>query len=178
MGGFEIRQSDVLVVGIGGGDGHDLVRFFNTGPLRHGRIFLQDLLTVVSNLRIGPRTIFDLMAYDFYTKQPVRHARAHYLYKILSDLSGGQCIQILRNQRPALKAGYSRIVINEVMMPDNQMATLPLPRRINCYSLWGRSVYVPRETDESLSTDQGLRYWVFGPYKGHRSLDRGGIGFG
>jgi hypothetical protein len=45
-------------------------------------------------------------------------ARAYYLHSILHDWPDDVCINILSNIRPALKRGYSKVLINDNVIPD------------------------------------------------------------
>lgn len=58
-----------------------------------------------------------LMEYDFFTEQPVKDADVYFMRQILHDWSDSKCVEILKNQIPALKPG-ARIILNE---------TCPLP---------------------------------------------------
>lgn len=45
-------------------------------------------------------------------------ARAYYMHSVLHDWQDEHCRQILRNLRRAMEPGYSRILINENVVPD------------------------------------------------------------
>lgn len=59
-----------LLVDVGAGKGHDLLAFHEKYP-NHGGLVLQDLAAVTSNLHDLDPAI-QLMAYDFFTDQPVK----------------------------------------------------------------------------------------------------------
>jgi hypothetical protein len=58
------------------------------------------------------------MSHDFFTPQPVHGAKAYYLKMCLPDWPNPQCIQILSQLKSALKPGYSRILLNEIVIPE------------------------------------------------------------
>lgn len=79
------------------------------------------------------------MAHDFFTPQPIKgdysdssspkayypsidiHAsggRASYLHSVLHDWPDAKCKEILSSLRPALTKGYSKLLINEVAIPN------------------------------------------------------------
>lgn len=58
------------------------------------------------------------MSHDFFTPQPIKHARAYYLHSVLQDWSDDDCVKILEQLKPALKPGYSTVLINELVVPD------------------------------------------------------------
>lgn len=45
-------------------------------------------------------------------------ARAYFLHSVLHDLSDKKAIEILDNLKPSLKRGYSKLLINESVMPS------------------------------------------------------------
>ena len=56
------------------------------------------------------------MPHDFFTPQPVKHARAYYLHSVLHDLADDDCVRVLANLKPALKHGYSKVLLNEIVV--------------------------------------------------------------
>lgn len=61
----------VFLVDVGGSLGHDLVEFRSKHSHIPGRLVLQDLPSVVEQVRDLPGDI-ESMAYDFFTEQPVK----------------------------------------------------------------------------------------------------------
>lgn len=45
-------------------------------------------------------------------------ARAYYMHSVLHDWQDEQCREILRNLRDAMERGYSKILINENVVPE------------------------------------------------------------
>lgn len=45
-------------------------------------------------------------------------AKAYYLHSVLHDWDDDNCIKILRNIRPAMKPGFSKVLVNELIIPD------------------------------------------------------------
>ena len=64
------ENSNVLLIDIGGGLGHDLERFKRTFPQAGGRFILQDLARTVADA-VEVEGI-ETMAYDFFTPQPIK----------------------------------------------------------------------------------------------------------
>ena len=71
-------RDGVLLVDIGGGEGHDSTSFAKAHPLKHGSIVLQDRADSLQNATALDPAIHK-MEYDFFTSQPVRGAAAYYL---------------------------------------------------------------------------------------------------
>ncbi|KAI1747698.1 putative O-methyltransferase [Xylaria castorea] len=104
-----------LLVDVGGGKGHDLLAFHEKYPAR-GRLVLQDLVAVTDSIQdINP---IELMAYDFFTEQPVHGARAYFYHHILHDWSDVKCLEILKQAKNAMKPGYSKLLIHEMIIPE------------------------------------------------------------
>ncbi|KAL2782642.1 S-adenosyl-L-methionine-dependent methyltransferase [Aspergillus keveii] len=113
----DITDDDVLLVDVGGSFGHDLSDFHRKWPDVPGRLVLQDLPEVVKSVKDLHPTI-DVTSYDFFTEQPVKGARAYYMHSVLHDWPDELCAKILANLVAAMKPGYSKILINENVIPD------------------------------------------------------------
>ncbi|KAL4807931.1 S-adenosyl-L-methionine-dependent methyltransferase [Aspergillus unguis] len=124
VSGFDETESDVLLVDVGGGRGHD-VTFFNAAhPAHPGKVILQDREPVIQGVleaTSDPASLpFSVQAHDFFTPQPVKHARAYSLHSILHDWSDEDGVKILQNLVPALKKGYSRVLLNEIVVSEEK----------------------------------------------------------
>ncbi|KUJ13139.1 S-adenosyl-L-methionine-dependent methyltransferase [Mollisia scopiformis] len=115
-----VGKNDVLLIDVGGSGGHDLIGFHEAHPSMPGRLILQDLPTTIQSLdsaALAQQSI-EPMGHDFFTPQPIHGAKAYYLKMVLHDWPTQQCIQILSQLKPALKHGYSRILLNEIVVPE------------------------------------------------------------
>ena len=115
-----VGKEDVLLVDVGGSTGYDILNFHQTHADISGRLVLQDLPATIHNLdktALAEKGI-EALPHDFFTPEPIQHAKAYYLKMILHDWPDEQCKQILTNLMPALKPGYSRILLNEIVVPD------------------------------------------------------------
>lgn len=120
---FDPAVSDVILVDVGGGLGHDLEELKAKHPSLPGRVVLQDRAEVIATVSAdGP---FEATAHDFFTLQPVKGARAYYLHSVLHDWSDDDCVKILEQLKPALRPGYSTLLINELVVP-RQNPTWPI----------------------------------------------------
>lgn len=104
--GFDRAVSDVLLVDMGGGRGHDLDGLVAVhADHRPGRVILQDQESVVSGIADRGEKQYEVQSHDFFTTQPVKNARAYSLHSILHDWDDKDSLRILENLRPALKPG-------------------------------------------------------------------------
>ncbi|KAL4802514.1 S-adenosyl-L-methionine-dependent methyltransferase [Aspergillus unguis] len=118
--GLEIGAEDVLLVDVGGGVGHDLSEFRRKWPNVPGRLVLQELPEVIGQAKwqneATGKTI-EPMGHNFFEEQPIKGARAYYMHSVLHDWADADCVRILSNLVPAMKRGYSKILINENVIP-------------------------------------------------------------
>ncbi|KAF3021971.1 hypothetical protein E8E14_010378 [Neopestalotiopsis sp. 37M] len=116
-----VQSSAALLVDVGAGKGHDLQALHKKFP-DQGRLILQDLDSVVNSLtNLDPA--IEQMTYDFFTEQPVKGARAYFYHHILHDWSDEYCLRILKQLKKAMKPGYSKLLIHEMIIPEEGAAT-------------------------------------------------------
>lgn len=118
--GFDSSASDVLLVDVGGGRGHDVASFAAqySSP---GKIILQDREPVIASIvDNGEERSFEAQTHDFFTPQSVKAARAYSRHSILHDWSDEDGIKILENLLLALKKGYSRVLLNEIVVSEEK----------------------------------------------------------
>ncbi|KAF7872436.1 hypothetical protein EAF04_003357 [Stromatinia cepivora] len=109
---------DPLIVDIGGGIGHDLIRFKEANPEIQGRLIVQDIPVVISSMAPGslPEGI-EAQPHDFFNPQPVQNAKAYFLANVLHDWPDKQASVILEQIRDAMGKG-SMLLINENLMQE------------------------------------------------------------
>ncbi|KAH8900524.1 S-adenosyl-L-methionine-dependent methyltransferase [Thozetella sp. PMI_491] len=117
VAGADARPDAPFLVDIGGNLGHDLQDFYRHHPNAPGRLILQDLPVVLSQITKLDYAITP-MSYDFHTEQPVKGARAYFLHSILHDWPDDVCLSILSRVKEAMKPGYSRLLLNENVIPN------------------------------------------------------------
>jgi hypothetical protein len=112
-------SSRALMVDIGGSTGHDSITFRNAFPDLPGKVVLQELPMTINALpKDFPTNLVEPQAHDFYTPQPVKGAKAYFLHHILHDWPDENGKDILRNIIPAMEKGYSKILLKEMVVPD------------------------------------------------------------
>jgi len=120
FGDMEPSAEDVLIVDVGGSSGHDLVGFRSAHPDMPGRLILQDLSHAIeasNREELGSHSI-EAIAHDFFIPEPIAGAKVYYLKMVLHDWPDKQCKEILANIKTAMRPGYSRILLNEIIIPD------------------------------------------------------------
>lgn len=119
IAGFDASVSDVLLVDVGGGQGHDVAAFVARHGSQSGKIVLQDREPVISAVKAANEVRqYEVQAHDFFTPQPVKGARAYSLHSILHDWSDEDGVKIVQNLVPALTRGYSKVLFNEIVVSE------------------------------------------------------------
>lgn len=118
--GFDPSVNETLLVDVGGGRGHDVALFAAAHSPHPGKLVLQDREPVIDSIEDKKSLPFESQAHDFYTPQPVKGARAYSLHSILHDWDDAHGVSILENLRPALVPGYSRVLLNEIVLSEEK----------------------------------------------------------
>lgn len=111
------RPGRALVVDVGGSKGYDLEKFRLRHPdIPDGSLVLQDLPDVIEGVESnGALTV---MAYDFFTPQPVLGARAYFMHTVLHDWTDDMATRILANVAAGMERGYSRLLVHESLVSN------------------------------------------------------------
>ena len=140
---FKGGEDSVMLVDVGGTRGHEIQAIKERHPSLPGRLILQDLPDTVAQAL--PVQGMQSMAHDFFNPQPVKGtdqstwahayprdfhrlsikagARAYYLRSILHDWPDEKCQIIISQLAAVMTKGYSKIILNEMVVPD-QVANL------------------------------------------------------
>lgn len=114
----------VLFVDVGGSRGPIATKVRQKYAHVPGRVVLQDQDYVIAAAQKEPLAGFDKIetqVIDFFAApNPLRGARVYYLRNILHDWSDQKCLEILANVRPAMVAGQSTLLIDELVLPEKQ----------------------------------------------------------
>jgi hypothetical protein len=116
--GFDETVSPVFLVDVGGGQGHDLHELHTKYGTYPGNLILQDQAGVVSQIPKDPKPPFEAIVHDFFTSQPVHYARDYFPHFILHDWSDEDCVKILSHVTPAMKKGYSKLLLYKIAIPE------------------------------------------------------------
>lgn len=107
----------VLVCDVGGGHGHELVKFSERFPDAKGRLVLEDLDSTFEGLSL-PAEI-KVISHDFFQPQPQEASGAsfYYMRQIMHDWSDDECRKILGHLVHAMDPARSRLLIDDYVMP-------------------------------------------------------------
>ena len=110
-------KDDVLIVDVGGNKGHEIAKFREHFPDLPGRCIVQDLPETIPSTDDLPDGV-EAMAHDFFTTQPIVGAKLYYFRAVMHNWSDTDCRKILRRTIDAMESEYSRILIDEFIMPE------------------------------------------------------------
>jgi len=127
-------NKDPVFVDVGGNTGQQAKHVLAKYPELAGRLVVQDRDEAIKN-GTGTEGI-QFMAHDFFTPQPVKGAKYYYLRAILHNWDDDKAAQILANIVPAMSAD-SRVLIDEVVIPDMGAHIWPAGLDLQMYTLFG-----------------------------------------
>lgn len=78
---------------------------------------MEDRAIVIADIQDLDPTI-ERLPHDFFTEQPIKGARAYYMHSVMHDWPDDICRSILRRIAEAMKPGYSKILINDSLIPS------------------------------------------------------------
>ncbi|KAJ9634421.1 hypothetical protein H2204_006246 [Knufia peltigerae] len=145
--GREAKQdaSAVMMVDVGGGYGHQAAELKHKFQQLPGRFVVQDL---VQGLPASPKDGIEYMEHDFFAEQPIKGARCYYLRYIAHDWSQEKNVQICTQICKAMEPGYSRLIINEWIVPESAPSKFMTVQDLNLMSVQGgmeRTLLLHRE---------------------------------
>ncbi|KAL8930414.1 MAG: hypothetical protein Q9208_000598 [Pyrenodesmia sp. 3 TL-2023] len=118
---IEGSANAVLLVDIGGGSGHVLKDFVKDPTHRTGRLILQDRPNALGDAEELEEQGIEVMAHDFFATQPIKGAKAYYFRGILHDWPDRACREILSNTAASMRKGYSKLLLDEMVLPDTNV---------------------------------------------------------
>ena len=155
FGELEVHGEDsAVLVDVGGSQGDTLKQIRDAFPDLKGKMILEDLQSVLDG---GVVEGFDaeIQAYDFFKEdQPIKGmlnrcmhkvsltdsfqgASAYFYQRIFHDWNDEDCKSILKSLKPAMEP-HSKLLICDVVVPDQQPSPLKVLRDINMLLIGGR----------------------------------------
>ncbi|PYI20164.1 putative O-methyltransferase [Aspergillus violaceofuscus CBS 115571] len=156
-----LEEGSAFVVDVGGNTGIDIVHAQKKHPdLPAGAFILQDLPEIIATSRVDEKTT--TMAHDFFLPQPVEGSHIYFMHAVLHDWPDDKAKQILINTRNAMKKGYSKLLIYDIVLPSTKASTVQATMDVQMMSLL--SAAERTEADwRRLLTDAGLQVCKFWP---------------
>ncbi|KAK7935644.1 hypothetical protein PG985_001139 [Apiospora marii] len=153
----DIDPSAPILVDIGGNRGHDisLFRARHHADIPTRSLVLQDRPEALALAEVD-RDKICIMPHDFLTPQPVRGARAYMFHAIFHDWSDDKSLVILKHTAAAMKPGYSRLLIVDVVLPAMGASAIQAGLDVSMMGLLSAKERTQRMWEELLS-GAGLR---------------------
>ncbi|KAL5360168.1 S-adenosyl-L-methionine-dependent methyltransferase [Aspergillus floccosus] len=159
--GAKLDDGSAFVVDVGGNTGTDISHVLAKHPdLPAGSLVLQDLPEVIANVNLDKK--ITPMVHDFFLPQPVKGSRAYFLHAVLHDWPDEKAKVLLGNLRDAMKKGYSKLFIYEVVVPPKGASISQATMDVEMMSLLSASERT-QAAWEKLLTESGLKIVNFWP---------------
>ncbi|KAI1267082.1 S-adenosyl-L-methionine-dependent methyltransferase [Xylariaceae sp. FL1019] len=150
------KPDRALIVDIGGSKGHDIEKFLQKHPdVPKDKLILQDLPEVLAKFTIHPG--ITPYPYDFFTPQPIKGARAYYYHIVLHDWPDVTATKILETVRDAMEPGYSRILLHEVLVPENKASLTVATLDVTMMALFSALERSEKQWYQLIDGVEGLR---------------------
>lgn len=120
---LQVSPDRALLVDIGGGIGHDLSQLKQHFPELPGRLVVQDLQSVIGDIKDPLPEGVEAMAHNMFDPQPVKCAKAYYLRTVLHDWPDKQAVEILKRVHEAM-AEDSILLVNEHNMAESDASKI------------------------------------------------------
>ncbi|KAK0639804.1 S-adenosyl-L-methionine-dependent methyltransferase [Cercophora newfieldiana] len=122
-----------FLVDLGGGIGLHVRRLLEANPEAEPLV-LQDLPGTIAKAKdLDPR--IKPMVHDFFTQQPIKGAYLYYTRLVLHDWPDERCRTLLKATATAMKPGFSRVLLNETIIPEKDCPPLLAAADITMMSL-------------------------------------------
>lgn len=117
---IEVEKERMVLVDVGGGSGQCVEAILKAHPdIPAERCMVQDLGHTLEHARHSetlPRGV-QLLEHDFWTPQPIVHAKAYFMRWIIHDYVDSLSVKILKNTA-AVMARDSVLLIHEAIVPE------------------------------------------------------------
>jgi len=94
----------------------DLTRFLQAHPhIPEASLVLQDTPNVIAQAQVDAK--IKVEPHNFFEPQPIIGARAYFFHAVFHDWSDPEATKILAHIKAAMKLGYSKLLITEIVLP-------------------------------------------------------------
>ncbi|KAJ6172591.1 hypothetical protein N7470_001658 [Penicillium chermesinum] len=161
LDGADLSDGSPFVVDLGGNTGIDISHVLKKHPdLPAGSLVLQDLPEVIARANVDEK--ITAMVHDFFLPQPVKGGRAYFLHAVLHDWPYDKSKQLLENTRDAMKKGYSKLFIYDIVLPPTGASISQTTMDVNMMQLLSAAERTQAEW-EKLLNDSGFEILGFWP---------------
>lgn len=152
---LDIKDDEVAMVDVAGGQGHILEEIRKKNPEIRGRFICQDFQTsfdVVS----GPPPGVEFMAHDIFKPQPIKKAYIYHFRHIIHDWGDEECRLFLQQIVPLLKENpKSKLLLVDLVLPDTNVTMQEACRDMSMFPIGGHERNVKQWS--TLLATEGLK---------------------
>ncbi|KKY31917.1 putative o-methyltransferase b [Diaporthe ampelina] len=135
---LDIKDGDVAVVDVAGGQGHIMGEVRKQNPGLKGRIVVQDLDSVLDAAPDGPPEGVEFMSHDMFKPQPITTAHVYYLRHIIHDWDDGSVAAILKQLTTIMKARpRTKLLLADLVLPTTNVGMQEAVRDFTMFRLGG-----------------------------------------
>jgi hypothetical protein len=98
----------------------------------------------------------EAQSHNFYTPQPVQGARVYFLHSIPHDWNAEDGVKILKNLIPALKPGYSKILLNGIVLSEEKPSVPATSMDMMMLGHFGESCECTDKDFQAIAAQAGL----------------------
>ncbi|PWY83807.1 S-adenosyl-L-methionine-dependent methyltransferase [Aspergillus sclerotioniger CBS 115572] len=161
--GANLQDDSVFMVDMGGNTGIDTFHVLRKLPeLPKDSVVLQDLPEIVAGVKGQLDEKVVVMEHDFFLPQLVRGSRIYFMHAVLHDWPDDKARKILMNTKDAMKKGYSKLLIYDIVLPPMKASMSQTTMDVQMMSLLAASERTEADW-RRLITDAGLRICGFWP---------------
>lgn len=134
---LDIKDEDVAIVDIAGGQGHVMEEVRKLNPELKGRFVVQDLPSTFEAVPNPPEGV-EFMPYDMFTSQPIKDAHVYYYRHIFHDWNDQDVSRFLQQLLPVLKARpQSKLLLVDLVLPDLNVGIYEAARDMSMFPIGG-----------------------------------------
>ncbi|ROW06975.1 hypothetical protein VMCG_04042 [Cytospora schulzeri] len=138
LGKLDIKDDEIAIVDIAGGQGHIMMDIRARYPELKGRIIVQDLPAVLDTVPGGPPKGIEFMPYNMFTPQPVINAHAYYMRHIVHDWDDESMGVILQQLVPILKERpATKLLLADLVLPETNTGMQEAIRDFTMFPIGG-----------------------------------------
>ncbi|KAI7782807.1 hypothetical protein LA080_012848 [Diaporthe eres] len=138
LGKLDIKEGDVAIVDVAGGQGHIMGDVRKQNPELKGRIVVQDLQSVLDAAPDGPPEGVEFMAHDIFKPQPITTAHVYYLRHIVHDWDDDSVTVILNHLTLIMKARpRTKLLLADLVLPTTDIGMQEAVRDFTMFRIGG-----------------------------------------
>lgn len=133
-----VREDDIAIVDVAGGQGHIMVEIRKRNPGIKGRIVVQDLQAVLDAASDGPPSGVEFMPHDIFKPQPITTAHVYYLRHIIHDWDDESVTVILNQLIPIMRAQpRTKLLLADLVLPTTAVDMQEAVRDFTMFRIGG-----------------------------------------